>query len=618
MWALRRASTPLKSQAISNVTFRASCAKTEAARCYFEDIGGFVEPPPDDRKPSLKRLYNSACNTPQSFIGIHSFSSRAGMKSSGEEDDDLEDGFSELETPVDANARGNNLEDESDNELISGDEDDDDAEKEPQNELELSEVDEAEKISRGNRVSSGLFNAIMDGSSIHNSLEKWVEEGNELTSVEISTTMQRLRKRGIFGKALEFSEWLESSKKIEFVDRDYASRLDLIAKNRGLQKAEGYIHKIPESFRGELVYRTLLANCVRANNPRKAEEVFKKMKDLKFTITPFACNQLLLLYKRIDKKKIADILLFMEKENVKPSPFTYQLLIDTKGQSNDIAGMEQIVETMKAEGIELDTYVQAILARHYVSGGLKEKAEAVLKEMEGSNLEENRWVCKSLLPLYASLGDAEEVARIWKVCEPNPRTDECIAAIEAWGKLKEVEEAEAVFARMTKMCKRISSRHYSAMLKVYANHKMLAEGKELVKQMGESGCRIGPLTWDALVKLYVEAGEVEKADSILLKAAQQSPVKPMFQTYMTIMDQYSKRGDIHNAEKIFYKMRQVGYLSRLRLFQSLLQTYVKAKAPAYGFRERMKADDVFPNKGMAALLSQVDAFKRNAVSDLLE
>ncbi|GFY84716.1 similar to PENTATRICOPEPTIDE REPEAT 596 [Actinidia rufa] len=248
----------------------------------------------------------------------------------------------------------------------------------------------------------------------------------------------------------------------------------------------------------------------------------------------------------------------------KPSLFTYRLLIDTKGQSNDIAGMDQIVETMKAEGIEPDLTTQATLARHYVSAGLKEKAE-----------------------------DADEVGRVWKVCESNPKVDECLAAIESWGKLNKVEEAEAVFDRMSNTWKKLSSKHYTALLKVYANHKLLAKGKNLVKRMGDSGCRIGPFTWDALVKLYVEAGEVEKADSILQKANQQNQMRPMFSSYMAIMDQYAKRGDIHNSEKMLHRMRQNGYMGRIRQFQALIQAYINAKVPAYGIRERMKADNIF-------------------------
>ncbi|GMP97807.1 hypothetical protein CsSME_00045923 [Camellia sinensis var. sinensis] len=629
MWALRRAANPLRNRGFSIKTSRASCVKSKVTSCYLDDKASNGDSclVISDGCMSLKRFYSSAHGSPKFLMGTCSFSSQADTKSSAQEEDDLEDGFSELENPASADmVQDSNVDGENEDELISEpelseEEDDDDVVEEPQNELELSdtEADVTEKRSPPKRAFSTLFQAIVDapGLSVQSTLDKYVEEGNDLSRSEISLAMLNLRKRRMYVRALQLSEWLESTKQLDFVERDYASRLDLIAKVRGLQKAENYIEKIPKSSRGEVIYRTLLANCVSANDVKKTEEVFNKMRDLEFPITCFACNQLLILYRRFNKKKIADVLLLMEKENVKPTLFTYKFLIETKGQSNEITGMDQIFETMKADGIEPDLDTHAILAKHYVSGGLNEKAEAVLKEMEGDNIKEKRWACRALLPLYASLGKSDEVGRIWKVCESNPKLEECMAAILAWGKLKKIEEAEAVFDRMSKTWKRLSSKHYCTLLKVYADNKMLNKGKDLVKRMVDSGSRIDPLTLDALVRLYVGAGEVEKADSILQKAIQQSQMKPMFGSYMSILDQYAKRGDIHNSEKMFHRMRQVGFVARLPQFQALLQAYVNAKAPAYGIRERMKADNVFPNKVVAGQLAQVDAFRKTAASDLL-
>lgn len=417
---------------------------------------------------------------------------------------------------------------------------------------------------------------------------------------------------------LQLSEWLEAKNHIELDDRHYASRVDLIAKLKGLYNAENYIKQIPESFRTEKVYRTLLANCVSTTNVKKGEQLFNKMKDLGFPITCFACNQLLLLYKRCDRKKIADVLLLMEKENIKPTIFTYQILIDVKGQANDITGMEQIVETMKDEGLEPTAIIQTLMARYYATSGEKDKAEAVLKEIEGGDIKKNRWVCHMLIPIYASLGRDDEVDRIWNVCVHNTRMHESMAAIEAWGQLNQIEKAEEAFENMIKKVKKPSSKHFTALLKVYANHKMLAKGKDLVKRLGESGCMLGPLAWDAIVKLYISAGEVEKADSILGKAVKQIKGKPLFSTYMSIMDKYAAKGDVHNAEKMFQMMRQMGYTSRLGQFQSLIKAYIVSKTPAYGFSDRLKADNVFPNKSLTALLSQADPFKKTALSELLE
>ncbi|XP_076923833.1 pentatricopeptide repeat-containing protein At1g80270, mitochondrial-like [Bidens hawaiensis] len=583
MWAIRRASVRIKSQSLSSIAFWACSGKLDTTCFSYTDHVRLGGPAPSMSDGSLL-IWRFSSHT-----GNHSFSSQAGSQS-------------EKEVIKEADMSGSESESED----------------------ELNPLDSEEVVAESNggerKGSSELFKVVVDSStmSAKNAFDKWVEEGHELSRSEISHAMFEFRRRKMYGKALQMSEWLETQKTVEFSERDYASRVDLIAKVRGMQKAEAYIDKIPESFKGEIVYRTLLANYVLNNDTKKAEKVFNKMKDLNLPITSFACNQLLLLYKRTDKKKIADVLLLMEKEDVKPSLFTYRLLIETKGMSNDIIGMEQVLETLKAEGLEPDLRLQAVLARQYVYAGMKEKAKEVLKQMEGSNLSENRGAFSSLLQIYASLGSVDDVKRVWEACENHPRLEECMNAIEAFGKLKKVEEAEAVFDQMSKKWNRLSAKHYTSMLKVYANNKMLVKGKEIVKQMSESGCRLGPLTWDALVKLYIESGEIEKADSVLNKASQQLNMKPLFATYMTILDQYAKKGDVHNAEKIFYKMRQVGYVSRYRQYDALLQAYINAKVPLYGFRERLKADNVFPGKVLAERLAQVDAFKKTVVSDLLD
>lgn len=606
MWAIRKSSFRIKSQPFSSLTFRACYAKFEQATSSYTDSTGFGEPPPNifDSFGLLKK-YSWAHGTQSSFMGNHSFSSQAGTKSSGEENDDL-------------NNHLENIKDGGDHELIS----EADLSESESEELDLSDTEEevVRDSHEGRRGSSELFKVLVDSPlmSVQKALGKWVEEGHDLPRSEISHVIFELRRRKMYGKALQLSEWLESEEKVEFGERDYASRVDLLIKIKGIQKAETYIEKIPESFRGEIVYRTLLANCVMKTLTAKAEQVFNKMKNLNLPITAFTCNQLLLLYKRTDKRKIADVLLLMEKENIKPTLFTYQILIEAKGQSNDLTGMEKILETMKSEGLEPDIRFQAMLAQQYVYGGVKEKAKEILKEMEGSNLNEKRRVCSSLLLSYASLESFDDVKRVWEVCKSNPRLHECMRAIEAFGKLKKVEEAEAVFDQMSKKWEKLSAKHYTSMLKVYANNKMLSKGKDLVRQMSDSGCRIGPLTWDALVKLYLESGEVEKADSVLNKASQLVKAKPLFNTYMMILDQYAKRGDVHNSERIFYRMRRDGYVSRYRQYDSLLQAYINAKVPAYGFRERLKADNIFPSKSLVAQLVQVDAFKKTPASDLLD
>ncbi|KAH0459195.1 hypothetical protein IEQ34_012009 [Dendrobium chrysotoxum] len=514
-----------------------------------------------------------------------------------------EQGFSDSNATFDHNKNGSIVDGMDIGQLVQ--------EELPEIDSKASSIEPVEKRSRDRDVASPLVMALMKApyNSISITLNDWVQHGNTLDRSEISVAMIYLRRRRLYDKALQFVEWLESTKRLNFVERDYASHLDLVAKTDGLHKAETYIHKVPETFRGEVVYRTLLANCVAAGNVEKAEQVFSRMRDLGFSISSFAYNQLLLLYRRIDRRKIPDVLLMMEKDSIKPSLFTYMILIDAKGLSKDIAGVQKIVESMKAEGVVPDNALRAMVARHYISAGCNEKAEAILKEMEDDCVRENSDAWRFLLPLYASLRKVDDVRRMWKSCEASACIDDFTSAIEAWGKLGFVDDAENIFQKMTKKWKKIPPRSYNALLKVYADHKLVSKGKDLARKMSDDGCWIGPLTWDALVKLFAEAGEVEKADSVLQNAAARpTGSRPLYSSYITVLDKYAEVGNVHHAEKIFHRLRQAKYPSRVNQYLLLAKAYKNAKTPAYGLRERMKADNVYPDKKFLAELVALENF----------
>uniref|UniRef100_A0A0E0LIK6 Pentacotripeptide-repeat region of PRORP domain-containing protein n=1 Tax=Oryza punctata TaxID=4537 RepID=A0A0E0LIK6_ORYPU len=442
-----------------------------------------------------------------------------------------------------------------------------------------------------------LFQIVLDAPSnyFRHVLDKWIEDGNQLERKDAMLVLFHLRKQHLYRKALQFVEWMERGKLLNFEEHDYACHLDLIARSHGIETAQKYIKRVPLPFRNEVLYETLIVNCVLVGDIQKAEEVFKEIKDLCLRLTVTLCNQMILLYKRIAPGKVANVLMLMEKENVKPSAFTYRLLIDLKGQSNDLAGIEVVLNEMKACGIEPSTSTQTMVARFYMHGGLTEKAEAVVKEMEVQllNSKDRQHVIRSLLHLYAALNKPDDVARIWELCT-EPKLDDFLSAIKAWGELGLIEQAEETFEAMANTPAKLSSMYYNVMLNMYAQNNLLAKGKKFVERMCSDGCPIGPLTWDSLINLYVNSGEVEKADSFLLNVAKENPDrKPLLASYLFLMKGYAKRGDINNTEKIFDRLKKAGYAARPLHYAVLLEAYVNAKVPAHGFLERMRGDNVF-------------------------
>lgn len=183
-----------RNQGLAFRTGQSFCGKTEFAKCCSKTCNAAVIEPQAtifDGLLSCTRFYSKSSCFSKSNRDIRTFSSQVGAKSNGE---DLEDGFSELETPQDTAE-----------EAVSGDENDDDL----SSESELSEEEGIADVGKKNlsapRASSAMVKAILGAIAIPVSkvLNKWVEEGNEVTQTEVSLTIDSLRKRRLFVKALQ-------------------------------------------------------------------------------------------------------------------------------------------------------------------------------------------------------------------------------------------------------------------------------------------------------------------------------------------------------------------------------------------------------------------------------
>ncbi|KAL2337229.1 hypothetical protein Fmac_011675 [Flemingia macrophylla] len=557
-----------------------------------------------------EKSYHTLTIVGKFFLGSRRLSSHVSEKSCNE--NVLKEKFLELEKTLSTKQTDDiNGEEEVEQEFNSEPRRLDDPLWESENELYLSYRKPLKR-----KTSLELLRTIMDSPAgyIPSILKRFVEAEEDLGHVEASSIVFILWKHHMYYKALQILEWLEMTKQFEPSENDYACRLDLIAKVQGVDVAEMYMKNVPDTFRGELLYRILLVNCVRAGYREKSEAVFEKMRTLGFPINIYTLNQMIILYKKFDRRRLPSILLLMNKENLSPSYVTYRILITTRGESGDILGMEELIEDMKSHDLQPDIHFLTDLVRLYISKGLKDKAIAILKEIGEGNSQECIRARNKLFSLYASLDMANDVSRIWNHCKSDPTLLECEAAIGAWGKLGKVEEAEAVFEMAMQKFKGLSSRLFSELLRVYALNNQISKGKEFIERMKHSRCWSGPLVWDGLVRFFVEAGDVKKAASILSKAAEKQSggaVRPLFNSYMVVMEQYANSGDIQNTEKWFHRMRQCGYTGRLKPFQILIQAYLKAKAPAYGLRERMRAENVTPNKEFQLQLSKVDKLKRD-------
>lgn len=180
-----------RSQTFSAVTFRAPYTEhTISSTCHVDKT---LSPEASCGTRILSRYYSYWHSRPT--LNRH-YSSVAGTKSSGEEDDDLMDGFSELEDATTDNIQEKSVEDETVDDIVS--------------EPELSEDEENDtnvpkKTQQAKRASSVLFKVIMDSpvGPVPKALDRWLEKGDNISRSDVSVAMIEFRKRRMYDKALQ-------------------------------------------------------------------------------------------------------------------------------------------------------------------------------------------------------------------------------------------------------------------------------------------------------------------------------------------------------------------------------------------------------------------------------
>lgn len=193
-----------RSQGLNDVAAsRAACVKLMQTTATCVDCEAAV---PDSHQMTYGRFmstgrsfYRTGHASMKFTVSRRELSSQADASSTKDDDDDeMEDQLSEVE--VDENGT------ESDTDLLDGDEDGGKS----HDELELSDTESqpTNKKSRKKKGQPELFKAIIEapGLSVGSALDKWVEKGKEISREVFTSAVSNLRKRKMYGRALQVNE----------------------------------------------------------------------------------------------------------------------------------------------------------------------------------------------------------------------------------------------------------------------------------------------------------------------------------------------------------------------------------------------------------------------------
>ncbi|CAF1704045.1 unnamed protein product [Brassica napus] len=415
-----------------------------------------------------------------------------------------------------------------------------------------------------NRIESALNHK----AKISTVLEQWRQQGNNLNPTLVRGILEKLR----------------DTKRLH-------STFDLVENVLGFEEAEKFLEKVPENLRNESMYTSLLKSYAESGNKDvdRAEAAFKKMRELGLLL--------------------------------KPSPYSYMMsLYSSVGNRGKV---DEVLREMKENNVKLDNLD---MAKAYLRVGSKREAREMLVRAEELNDPSSY---EELMRLYGEAGDSGDVYRIWNLYKKTREQDNdgFLALIESLLNLDDINiAAEMYYSEYALSGLEFDVRIPTMLASGFRKHGMVQQADILMnktlrnirfgnkpitpflEEWGKMGSQVKPSEFRDLIKnlqdsnklsialeasswfcdqkminLFPEdyADRLDLTEKVLgLKEADKffdtSIPETMkgYSVYTTLLNMYTRaHQDVGEAEAIFEKMGELGFLNKLSPFKSMISIY---------------------------------------------
>lgn len=411
--------------------------------------------------------------------------------------------------------------------------------------------------------------------SVLNQCEK---EGKKLTKWELCRIVRELRKFKRFKLALEVYEWMNNRiERFRLSSSDTAIQLDLIAKVRGVSSAEDYFIRLPDTLKDKRIFGALLNAYVGAKERDKAEFLMERMREKGYINHPLPYNVMMTLYMKLNEyDKVEKLVSEMKQRDIPLDLYSYNIWLSARGSQGSVEGMEQVFEEMKLEPTIVPNWTTfSTVAAVYIKLGLLEKAELCLKDLETRITGRDKMPYHYLISLYGSLGNKEEVYRVWNTYKsifPNIPNWGYHAVISSLIRLGDIEGAEKIYEEWLPIKASYDPKVANLLLGWYVREEPFEKAKSFFDCMVQGGGKPNSGSWEILAEGHIKEGSISEAlscfrEAVLAETPKYWRPKPFnVSAFIGLCEQ---EGDQTSKEDIVVLLRQLGCLQD-ETYRSLL------------------------------------------------
>ncbi|KAJ6758091.1 hypothetical protein OIU74_027222 [Salix koriyanagi] len=200
-----------------------------------------------------------------------------------------------------------------------------------------------------------------------------------------------------------------------------------------------------------------------------------------------------------------------------------------------------------------------------------EEIKKIMMKMEADPLvsidcgKSARFACETLLSLYTSVGNKEQLYRVWNLYKTKGRSlnSSYLCMINSLLKLDDVDGAERIWEEWVSIVKFFDIQIPNVMVSTYSKRGLWEKAEAFVGKIVASGIKIEASTLDRLATGYHVGGQMLKASETINKAISisQPGWKPNMYTLAACLEYLEGQGDVKKTEDLLKILKEHCHLS---------------------------------------------------------
>ncbi|CAD6246790.1 unnamed protein product [Miscanthus lutarioriparius] len=179
----------------------------------------------------------------------------------------------------------------------------------------------------------------------------------------------------------------------------------------------------------------------------------------------------------------------------------------------------------------------------------------------------------------------KELKRTWEIMQdlPHIRSKSFTLAIEAFGKVGSIDQAEKIWVQIKSTKKLSLTEQFNSILSVYCRHGVVDKASSIFKEMRANGCQPNAITYRHLALGCLKSGLVKEALNTIDMGKKEVVTKkvrsstPWLETTHLLLENFAEIGDLENAKRLYSELNESKYSRNYFVYNTLLKAYVKAK-----------------------------------------